>query len=428
MEYSYEKAEHSTVKAKITLSAEEWAQANQEAYLKTKARFSAPGFRKGHVPRTVIEQLYGKGVFFEDAINLALPKYYEEMLSKETSIEDIAQPEVDIDNIDDNGISFSLIIPVKPEVKLGEYKGIKVEKVVYNVTEEDVDKQLEAIRNRNAREISVTDRACASGDTVVIDYTGKIDGVQFKGGTAQKQNLTLGSNTFIPGFEDQVIGMNIDEEKDINVKFPDDYPSDEVKGKDAVFTVKLHEIKVKELPEVNDEFIKEATGEESLEAWKVKTIEKMKADNEKRAKEETEDKIIKAICDTTEVEIPSAMIEKQIDSFVNEMDFRMKYQGLKLEDYLKYIGQTMEQFRKGYEEPSKIRVKQQLVVEEIIKKENLTASDEEIDEKVKEQAASVNKDYEEYKKGMDPRQFEYIANSIVVEKLFTFLKENNVIE
>lgn len=425
MKYTFKNGEKSTVVAKITLDSKEWADAITEAYNKNKGKFNIHGFRKGHAPKHVIEQLYGKGVFFEEAVNIALPKYYEEFLSKEKSIEDIDRPDVEIDKLDDNGVTFSLTIPVKPEVKLGAYTGINIEKVVYNVTEDDVDKELDRLKERNSREVSVTDRACQDGDITVIDYCGKIDGVEFAGGKAEKQTLVLGSKTFIPGFEEQVVGMNIGEEKDINVKFPDDYPSEEVKGKEAVFTVKLHEIKVKELPEVTDEFIKEATGEENLEAWKVKTIEKLKKANDAKANNETEDKLVVAISDATEVDIPRAMIERQIDYFIQETEYRMMYQGLKLEDYLKYLGQSMEEYRKGYEDVALKRVKQQLVIEEIIKKENITASQEEIDAKVAEQAKSVGKEVEEYKKSMDPRQFQYIEHSIVVEKLFDFLKANN---
>jgi len=219
--------------------------------------------------------------------------------------------------------------------------------------------------------------------------------------------------------------MNIGEEKDIAVKFPEDYHSEDLKGKDAIFTVKLNAIKVKELPEINDEFIKEATGEESLEAYKAQIIKKLTEENTKKANLETEDKLIKAICDGTEIDIPECLIQRQVDQYVQEMQYRMMYQGLKLEDYLKFIGQTMEQFREGYVEPAKSRVKQQLVVEEIIKAEGFNASQEEIDAKVVEQAKEVGKEVEEYKKSMDPRQIEYIANTLVVGKLFDFLKENN---
>ncbi len=424
MKYTFEKAENSTVKATITLSEKEWQEANVQAYNKSKGKFNIPGFRKGHAPMSYIVKMYGEGVFFEDAANIALSKYYVEMLEKEPSIEDIDQPDVSLGDAK-KGISFNLVIPVKPEVKLGEYKGLNIEKVTYTVTEEDVTAELEKLQSRNAREVAVEGRSAQNGDITNIDYCGKKQGVAFQGGTAEGYDLVLGSNSFIPGFEDGVVGMNVGEEKDITLKFPEDYHAEDLKGQEVVFTVKLNAIKVKETPELTDEFIKEATGEESLEEYKAQTIKKLTEEKNKKADVETEDKLIKAICDATEVIIPDCMIERQIDQYVNEMQYRMMYQGLKLEDYLKFIGQTMEQFRDGYKEPSKNRVKQQLVVEEIIKAEGFTATPEEIEAKVADQAKEVGKELEEYKKGMDPRQTEYIANSLVVDKLFTFLKENN---
>jgi len=424
MKYTFEKAEKSTVKATITLTEKEWDEANVQAYNKTKGRYNIPGFRKGHVPMSVIVKMYGEGVFFEEAANYALNKYYVEMLQKEPSIEDIDQPEVSLGNAK-KGISFDLVIPVKPEVKLGDYKGLTVEKVTYAVTEEDVNADLEKLQQRNSREIVVEDRNAQNGDIANIDYCGKKDGVAFEGGTAKGHDLVLGSNSFIPGFEDGVVGMAIGEEKDINLKFPEDYHAEDLKGAEVVFTVKLNALKVKELPELTDEFIKEATGEENLEEYKAQVIKKLTEENNKKADLETEDKLIKAICDGTQIDIPDCMVERQIDQYVNEMQYRMMYQGLKLEDYLKFIGQTMEQFRDGYKEPAASRVKQQLVVEAIIKAEGFTATEEEIQDKIASQAKEVGKELEEYKKSMDPRQTEYIANSIVVEKLFTFLKENN---
>lgn len=424
MKYTFEKAEKSTVKATITLTEKEWQDANIQAYNKTKGKFNIPGFRKGKAPMSYIVKMYGEGVFFEDAANIALSKYYVEMLEKEPSIEDIDQPDVSLGNAK-KGISFDLVIPVKPEVKLGDYKGLNIEKVTYTVTEEDVSADLEKLQQRNSREVAVADRNAQNGDIANIDYCGKKDGVAFEGGTANGYDLVLGSNSFIPGFEDGVVGMAIGEEKDITLKFPEDYHAEDLKGQEVVFSVKLNALKVKEIPELTDEFIKEATGEENLEEYKAQVIKKLTEEKNKKADLETEDKLIKAICDGTEIDIPDCMVSRQVDQYVNEMQYRMMYQGLKLEDYLKFIGQTMEQFRDGYKEPALSRVKQQLVVEAIIKAEGFTATEEEIQAKIADQAKEVGKELEEYKKNMDPRQNEYIANSIVVEKLFAFLKENN---
>ena len=271
MKYKFEKAEKNSVKIHITLDAKEWQQARENAYNKTKGQYSMQGFRKGKVPMKVLENAYGVGIFFEDAINDSFPKYYGEVLDKEPSIEVIARPNLEIEKITEKGITLLVTVPVKPEVKLGAYKGIKFDKVEYNVEDKDIEEEIKRLRERNSRLIDVTDRACENGDNVIIDYSGSVDGVKFDGGTAEKQPLTLGSGQFIPGFEDQVVGMAIGEERDILVKFPEEYHAENLKGKDAVFHVKLHEIKKTELPEVNDEFIKEAAGAESLEAYKAET-------------------------------------------------------------------------------------------------------------------------------------------------------------
>ena len=428
MNYTFEQGEKSTVKINITLNAEEWSAAQVDAYNKTKGKYSVPGFRKGHVPMNVIEQNYGKGIFFEEAINYSFGKYYYDILEKEKSIEPIDRPEVEIEKIDGEGLKLVAVVPVKPEVKLGEYKGINIEKVEYNVKDEDVEVEINRLKEQKAKEVSVDGRAAQNGDVTVIDYSGKVNGVLFNGGTAEKQNLTLGSGAFIPGFEEQVVGMNIGDTKDITVKFPDDYGSEELKGKEAVFTVTLHELKVKEYPELTDEFIKEVTGEENLEAYKVKTREKIQKNNNDKAEREIEDKLIKVIADASEVEIPQILIEKQIDNMVQEMEYRMMYQGLKLEDYLKYSKQTMEDYRKGFAVQAKEQVKSQLVIDKILSEEKIEATQEEIDAKIAEQAASVNKEVEEYKKTMNEKHESYIENGIVVDKLFKFLKANNNIK
>ena len=273
----------------------------------------------------------------------------------------------------------------------------------------------------------MTDRPAGSGDITVIDYSGSVDGVKFDGGTAQNQTLVLGSGAFIPGFEEQVVGMNIGEEKDITVKFPDDYHAENLKGKEAVFTVKLHEIKIKELPELNDEFIKDATGEESVEAYKASTMAKLKEANDKKAETETENKLLDAICATAEVEIPEVLVERQIDALVQDMEYRMMYSGLRLEDYLKYVGKTMEEYRQGFKEQATKQVKSQLVIDKIIRDENIAATEEEIDSQLEKMASDAGKTLAEYKEKLDDRQKDYVENNVIIEKLFKFLKENNEI-
>lgn len=427
MKYKFENGEKSTVKVTITLTATEWNDAQNKAYERTKGKYALPGFRKGHVPKHLLEQTYGKGIFYEDAINDAFSKYYYDVLEKEPSIEPVDRPDVAIDKIDEKGLTMTATVPVKPEVKIGAYKGIKIGKVEYNVKDEDVENEVERLLKQHATDVEVTDRAAKDGDETVIDYSGSIDGKKFDGGTAENQNLTLGSGMFIPGFEEQVVGMKIGETKDVNVKFPEDYGAAELKGKDAVFTVTLHAIKEKKLPELTDEFVKEKTGSETVEAYKASVRERLEKSNAQRAERETEDKLVKAISDTTEVEIPDTLIEKQIDNMVQEMSYRMMYQGLKLEDYLKYTNQTMEAYRETFKDKAKDQVKTQLIIDKIITDEKLEATEEEIDAKIAEQAANAKEDLEKYKKSVNDRQKSYIENGIVIDKLFKFLKENNEI-
>ena len=426
MKYTFEKGKKSTVKITIDLTAKEWQAAIEEAYEKTKSRYSMPGFRKGKVPKKVLETAYGEGVFYEEAINQAFPKYYGEVLDKEPSIDVVAAPELDIKKISAKGITMIAVVAVKPEVVIGEYKGINFKKNVYNVTDEEIEADVKRLQERNSRLVDVTDRAVQDGDNVIIDYSGSVDGVKFDGGTAQKQTLVIGSGMFIPGFEEQVIGMNIGEERDITVKFPEEYHAENLKGKDAVFAIKLHEIKVKELPEINDEFIKEAVGAESVEAYKKETREKLEKQNELRAEREVEDAIVKKVTETSDVEIPDAMIENQIDRMVQEMEYRLSYQGLKLDDYLKYMNKSMEDFRKDYAEQAAEYVKSQLVIEAIIEKEEITASDEEVEKRLEEMAASQGRPVPEVKK--NARQLDYIKNDVIIKKFFELLKNSNTIE
>ncbi|MBR5900378.1 MAG: trigger factor [Clostridia bacterium] len=428
MKYTFEKGEKSTVKLTIELNKEEWKAAIDGAYEKTKGKYSVPGFRKGKVPKKVLESAYGEGIFYEEAINGSFPKYYSEVLDKETSIEPVAAPDLDVKDLSENGITFLAVIPVKPEVKLGAYKGVTYKKNVYKVLKKDVDEDLARLQERNSRMVDVTDRAVADGDTVTIDYSGSVDGVKFAGGTAEKQPLVIGSKTFIPGFEEQVIGMNIGEDRDITVKFPDDYHAEELKGKEAVFAIKLHEIKKKELPELNDEFIKDAVGAESLEVYKKEVKERLTKQNKDRADRELEDEIIKKITETSETEIPDALIENQTERMVQEFGYRLSYQGISMDDYLKYLGKTVDDLKKDYVEQATNIVKSQLVIEKIIEEEKIDATDDEVEARVKEMAEKQGKKAPDVKKNMGARQLDYIKNDIIVKKLFDTLKSQNTIE
>ena len=429
MKYTFEKGEKSTQKLTIELNKEEWVAANDAAYEKTKGKYSLPGFRKGKVPKKVLESTYGPGIFFEDAIDVAFSKYYKEILDKEPTFEPVGMVSFeDFKDNGDKGATLVVIVPVKPEVKLGAYKGETYKKNTYKVLKKDIDEDIARLQERNSRMVEVADRAVADGDTVLIDYSGSVDGVKFAGGTAEKQTLVIGSKTFIPGFEEQLIGMNIGDEKDINVKFPEDYHAEELKGKDAVFAIKLHEIKVKELPEVNDDFIKDAVGAESLEAYKKEVKERLTKQNKDRADRELEDEIIKKVTEASEVVIPDALIDNQTERMVQEFGYRLSYQGMKLEDYLKYIGKTVDDLKNDYKEQAENIVKSQLVIEQIIENEKLEATDEEVEARVAEMAEKQGKKAPDIKKNMGAPQLDYIKNDIIVKKLFDLLKKENTIE
>ena len=426
MKYTTKAAEKSTMKITMKFDADEWKDALNKAYVKTKGRYSVNGFRKGKAPRNVIEHAYGKGVFFEDALNVLFSENYGTVLDKEEKkFTAVGDPELSVDDLSDDGVTLVAVTPVRPEVKIGSYKGMKIKEFAYNVEDADVDKEIERLLDRNARKIEVSDRPCQNGDTVNIDFVGTIDGVKFDGGEAAGFDLTLGSGQFIPGFEDQVVGMNVGESRDVNVRFPENYQAEELKGKDAVFAVKLNSVKGKELPELTDAFIKDATGSETIEVYKAKTKERLQQQADKNSLDATENSILDAISATAEAEIPQAMIEREIDGLVQKFEYQLMYQGLKLQDYLDFIKTTKEEFRKNYEEQAKKNVLNQLVISQIIKDEKIEATDEEVEAKVAEQAASVDKSAEEYKKGMDPRQYDYIKSDIIITKLFDFLKANN---
>ena len=426
MKYTTKAAEKSTMKITMKFDADEWKDALNKAYVKTKGRYSVNGFRKGKAPRNVIEHAYGKGVFFEDALNVLFSENYGTVLDKEEKkFTAVGDPELSVDDLSDDGVTLVAVTPVRPEVKIGSYKGMKIKEFAYNVEDADVDKEIERLLDRNARKIEVSDRPCQNGDTVNIDFVGTIDGVKFDGGEAAGFDLTLGSGQFIPGFEDQVVGMNVGESRDVNVRFPENYQAEELKGKDAVFAVKLNSVKGKELPELTDAFIKDATGSETIEEYKAKTKERLQQQADKNSLDATENSILDAISATAEAEIPQAMIEREIDGLVQKFEYQLMYQGLKLQDYLDFIKTTKEEFRKNYEEQAKKNVVNQLVISQIIKDEKIEATDEEVEAKVAEQAASVDKSAEEYKKGMDPRQYDYIKSDIIITKLFDFLKANN---
>ena len=425
MKYTVKQKAENQKEIKITLTAAEWEAENEKAYQANKGKYSLQGFRKGHVPRKVLENVYGAGVFFEEAFNEAFPKYYGEVLDKEKDLFPVDRPDIDIDKIDEKGIVFSAVVTTKPEVTVTEYKGMKHPKIEYNVTDADIEEEIKKAQERASRLVPVEDRPAEDGDTVLIDYSGSVDGVQFEGGTAEKQTLVLGSHSFIPGFEEGVVGMKTGEEKDISVKFPEDYHAENLKGKDAVFHVKLHEIKKKEVPEFNDEFVKDVSEFDTVDAYRADIKKRLEEQNARRATQEMENALVDLILEKTPVNIPDCMIQSQIDSMVQEFEYRLMYQGLKLDDYLKYTGMKLEDLRKSYEDQAKKSVKTRLIFEAIIKQEKIEATEEDKQKKFAEMAEAAKKEVEEFKKSLPERQLEYIENEIIIDKLFALLNEWN---
>ena len=410
------------VKLTFTVEAEKFDEGMKKVYAKTAKYFSIPGFRKGKAPMSLIEKTYGASIFYEDTFNEIVPEIYEDEL-KANNIDAVSRPEIEITQMEKGkDLIFTAVVQTKPEVKLGKYKGVELEKSDVSVMAADVKKELERMAEKNSRLVTVEDRAVKNKDIAVIDFEGFVDGVAFEGGKAEKHELEIGSKTFIPGFEDQVIGMKINEEKDINVKFPEEYFSKELAGKDATFKVKLHEIKVKELPVIDDEFAKDVSEFDTLKELKASIKEKLVEEKKNQAKYQLEESAIKAVSDNTTIDIPSGMIETEIDNILKEIDGRLAYQGLNLEQYLKMLNKSEDDMRKEYESQAAESVKTRLVLEAIVKAEKIEATDAEIEEKIKEMAANYGKKEEELLNNENLK--DYLKNNITTEKAIQFIVDN----
>lgn len=421
-----EKLEGSKVKLTIEVAADEFEKAVEKAYLKTKKNFNVPGFRKGHAPRKVIENAYGWLVFFDDAFDIAYPEVYEAAV-REHEITPVDRPEISILSCEQGApVVFTAEVAVKPEVTLGAYKGIEVEKQEYNVTDEMVEAEIQKEREKIASTVEVTGRAVADGDKVNLDYSGSVDGVKFDGGTAENQELTIGSGMFIPGFEEQMVGMNVGEEKDITVTFPEQYHSEELAGKEAVFHVKVHAIEETVLPEADDEFAKDVSEFDTIAELRADKRKKLEEAAELRAKNQRENELIEKACENAAVEIPEAMIERQMDHILNDIRYRLSMQGISLEDYCKYTGTSIEDMRKEMREDAAKRVKSQLVLEAIGKAEAVEAAAEEIEEKLNEYAAQFGDKAESFKTGLTDEDKLYFADQIVLDKTIALLMDNAV--
>lgn len=375
-----EKLENNVVSFEFVVTADQFEDAIQKAYKKNVGKITIQGFRKGKAPRAIIERYYGKEVFYEDAINIALPDAYDKAV-EENNLYPVDRPEVDVKGEIKAGsdIVFTAKVTVKPEFELGEYKGVEVEGAHYAVTDDDVDAEIEKLRERNSRLVPVEDRPVQADDIANIDYEGFVDGVAFEGGKGEGFDLTIGSEQFIPGFEDQLIGRNAGEEFEINVKFPEEYHAEELKGKDAVFKVKINSIKFKELPELDDEFVQDVSEFETLDEFKKDTREKLTAANEEREKNENEHSVVDAVCANTQIDIPEAMINSQIDTMIRDMDMQLRYQGITLEQYMQFTGQTMDAVREQYKPEAEKSVKTTLVLEKVADVENFEITDEDVE-------------------------------------------------
>ena len=410
------------VKLELTVEANRFDEAIKKVYIKSAKYFNIPGFRKGKAPMNIVEKYYGAQIFYEDAFNDVATEAYDEVL-KENKIEAVSRPEVDIIQMEKGkDLIFTAVVQTKPEVELGKYKGIEIPKIEYKVEKKDIEHELGHMQEHNSRLITVDDRPLDNGDTATIDFEGFVDGVAFDGGKAEGHELEIGSGAFIPGFEEQLVGMEIDGEKEIKVTFPKEYFSKELAGKDATFKVKLHEIKKKELPELDDEFAKDVSEFDTLDELKKSIKEKLTKNNEQRAKYETEDAAIKAVCEGSELDVPSGMIELEIDNMLKDFEQRLAYQGLNLEQYLKMLGKTEEEIRKEYEPQAIEAIKSRLVLEAVIKAEKIEASEEEVKAKMEEMAKSYGKDVEELSKNENLKN--YLEDGIKSEKALEFIVAN----
>lgn len=427
MSYTFEKLEHNEVKFSFEVDKATFEAACEKAYEQTKGKYSVAGFRKGHAPKNVIERTYGKGVFFDDAIDIVIQDEYASAMEKETELEVVAQPD-QLDSLDfteEGGIKFSLKVTVKPEVKLGKYKGLSIEKKAEKITDEQVNAEIALAQDKQARLVT-SDKPAEKGNIVTIDFVGSVDGKEFEGGKSENYDLELGSGSFIPGFEDQLIGTKAGEEKDVNVTFPEPYQASELAGKAAVFKCTVKEVKIKELPALDDDFAKEASETaNTFEEYKAEIKAQLEKDAENQAENQWMDDVVRAIVADSEVEVPEIMAKNEAKDMVQEFEYRLMYQGMKLDDYLKMLDITREKLEENYMEQAKETVKTRLIVGEIIKAENIGIEEAEIKEKIVEMAAMYGKTDDEFSKNMTREQMDYIYNSILSKKFADLIKKEN---
>ncbi|MBQ9156668.1 MAG: trigger factor [Eubacterium sp.] len=429
MSVQVEKLEHNMARLTIEVDAEQFAAAEKRAYNKRKGSFSLPGFRKGKVPMNVIERAYGAGIFYEDAANDLMPKAYEEAV-EESGLEIVSQPEINVTQIGKGqAFIFTAEVAVRPEVELGQYKGLDVDSVPVEVTDEEVEAKLKEAQLQNAREITVEDRPVKEGDVIKLDYAGTIDGVPFDGGTATNQNLEIGSHSFIDTFEDQLVGLNIGDEKDVEVTFPEEYHAEELAGKPAVFHVKILGITEKQLPEIDDDFAQDTTEFDSLEEYKDDIRARLKLGKEEQAKNKMANQLIEKVIETSTMDIPDAMIEAQVDQQLQEFQQRLSYQGMDFDQYLQYSGRGVDAVRENMRPDAKKNIQGSLVLEQIAKEEGITASDEDLRAELEKMATMYQMDVEQIEGFMPDEEKESMKRNLATQKAVDFLVEHaNVVE
>ncbi len=426
MSYTVEKIASNKTKLVFTIPADEFATAVEQAYRKLRGRINVPGFRKGRAPRSLIERMYGgPSVFYEDAINIWLPDKYEEAIEKE-DIRTVDQPSVDVDFdaiVPDQDVTVTCEVFVYPEVTLGDYKGLTVEIQRKTVTDEDVDARIEQERKKLAREVEVLDRPVAEGDKVNLDYAGPVDGVAFDGGTAQGQTLEIGSHQFIPGFEEQMVGMCIAEERDLHVTFPEAYHAQELAGKAAVFHVKVNSITATELPELDDDFAADVSDFTTFAEYRQSVVETLEKEAGEQNKTAAENAVVELAAANAQVDIPHAMIVRESYNVLRDVEMRMAYQGIRLEDYMKWTGQTVEQIAAQYENEAAQRVRMQLVLEAIEKAEQVEATEEDTEAEIAKQAERMGRDVAEFKQQLNDQQRDALKQAALVTKTVALMME-----
>ena len=427
MSATYEKVSSNKAKLSFTVPAEQFEAAMQKAYLKNRGKINVPGFRRGKAPRKLIETMYGESVFYDDAFQLIFPDLYDEAV-KENNLQVVDQPEVDVQEIGEGkDLVFSCEVYVRPDVTLGDYKGLTVNVTKQTVTDADIDARIEQDRKKVARQIDV-EGALENGDTAKLNYMGTVDGVAFEGGTAENQTLTLGSGQFIPGFEEQMVGMNIGEEKDLNVTFPEKYHSEELAGKNAVFHVKVLSATRTELPKLDDDFAADASEYNTFAEYKDSIVKELNDRAAKNNEIAVENALVEKAVENASMDIPQAMINEQTNYLLREMQMRMAYQGLKMEDYLKYTGQTIEQLADMYKGEAEHRVKVELTLDAIRKAEGIEPTDEDVAKQIAEQAERMGQSVEDFEKTLTDEQRGYLRDTAAIQKVVDLMKQDCTVE